>query len=233
MRARFPVLRAQRPRGRRGFSLLEVMIAVGILVVSLAILLETMTSAAVATREAEHIITATQLAQEKMTEVHIWVEKEGIKEQEIHETGDFSDFGDERMNLEFGEELEAYHYEWWVSEIDIGLAGDIASMAGDMDDAGLLPEQTDDDAPPIEDQAPSLDSLGIGNDMITEMLGRYIREVRVRVWWGDDSGEAEELRNEVIVTTHITDPSGSFRSLTGEDAAAGGGAGGGTGGGTP
>lgn len=203
---------------RRGFSLLEAMAALAILVVSLAILMETIGSAAIATMEAERIVTATQLAQEKLTEVQLLVEKEGIKERDFGESGDFSDFGDEQFNLEFGE-LEDYNFSWTVSQIDIGLAGDIASMAESLEGTGLLPTAPEgDDGPSFEDQAPDLGSLGISNDMITEMLGRYIREIRVVVWWGDDDMEtAVDKANEVTLVTHVTDPSGGFLNISGQE----------------
>ena len=48
----------------------------------------------------------------------------------------------------------------------------------------------------------------MSGDAITQMLGPYIREVRVRVWWGEDSDEAEELGNEVVLTGHVVNPTG-------------------------
>ena len=42
------------------------------------------------------------------------------------------------------------------------------------------------------------------------MLGPYIREVRVRVWWGDDADKAEELGDEVIITAHVVNPMGAL-----------------------
>ncbi|MFT6145377.1 MAG: hypothetical protein ACJAV2_003264 [Myxococcota bacterium] len=56
--------------------------------------------------------------------------------------------------------------------------------------------------------------------MITDMLAKYIREIRVRVWWGDDSREAAERKDEVILTGHSVDPAGSFINLTQEGGAA-------------
>ncbi len=190
-------------RLRQGFSLLEVMVALAILVVSLAILMETMSSATVATRQAERIVTATQLAQQKLVEVQLYVEREGISEQQMTDRGDFRELGEARMNLEFGANLEEYRYEWWVSQIDIGLAGDIAGMAEDLSGAGALPGG-DEGLEGIQSQAPDLGSLGIGSDMITQMLGRYIREMQVRVYWGEETGQ------EVVLTTHVSDPAGGF-----------------------
>jgi len=193
------------------------MIALGLLVVSLAILLQTMSSAAVATREAEYIVTATQLAQEKLTQVRLKIEKEGVTDRQITESGDFKDFGDEQMDLQFGDELQDYHYEWSISQIDIGLAGDIASLAGDLQGQGLLPSGSEGDQQQGDQnqpqQLPSLASLGISNQMISQMLGRYIREVRVRVWWGDDSDKAHDDGDEVVLTTHVADTAGSFINM--------------------
>ena len=62
-------------RFRRAFSLLEVMVALAILVVSLAILVETQASSAIVTREAERIILASDLAQAKMNEAVLFVEE--------------------------------------------------------------------------------------------------------------------------------------------------------------
>jgi len=204
-------------RARRAFSLLEVMISLAILVASLAILLETMSSAAIATNEAERIVTATQLAQEKMTEVQLLIEREGITQRDQTESGEFDEFGDAELDLEFGSSLEDYHYEWSVAQVDIGLAGDIASMAQSLEGTGLVPPTETEAATGLEDQSPDLASLGISNDMITDMLGRYIREIRVRVWWGDDSAEAEKRGDEVILTSHLTDPSGGFVNTAEQD----------------
>lgn len=209
-------------RQRRGFSLLEVMVALGILMVSLAVLVESQSGAAVMTRMAEEIITGSDLAQAKINEVLVIVEAEGFQQSDQHESGDFDDFGDDALNLEIGEELENYHWEYWVSEIDLALAGEIAAMMGEVDSTGFLGgggggggEGGGGEGGSAADAAGGLGlgALGIGGGQITEMIGPYIREVRVRVWWGDDSERAEELGNEIYVTTHVINPSGVL-SLT-------------------
>jgi hypothetical protein len=45
--------------------------------------------------------------------------------------------------------------------------------------------------------------------MIAEFLGPYVREVRVRVWWGEDSESSEEDGSEVVLTTHVINPGGA------------------------
>lgn len=201
-------------RQRRAFSLLEVMVALAILVVSLLILMETQNSAVKMTREAERIVAATNLAQEKLTEVALLVEEEGFGDQDIEDRGDFSDFGDEELDLKYGEALEDYRYAWHVAEIDLGLAGDMAGMADSMAGSGYWGESN----PEVQSQsqssgtgAPDLSAFGISNEVITEMLGRYIREVRVVVWWGgDDQEDAEDRGDAVVLTTHVINPSGQI-----------------------
>lgn len=202
---------------RRAFSLLEVMIALAILVAAMAILVESQATSAQMTREAQRIIAGTALAQEKVAEVKLIVEKEGFTDQDKCESGDFSDFGDDVADMEFGEELDQYHYIWCVSEIDIGLAGDIAGMAQTLSGSGAiqgtpLPE----DAQGAAGGMPGgldLAAFGLGPEMISEMLSNYIREVRVRVWWGEDSKAAEEEGDEVIIVTHVINPTGAVTQM--------------------
>ncbi len=197
-------------RGRRGFSLLEVMIALAILVVSLAILLETQGSAALVTRESERVITASDLAYAKLNEAILFVEEEGFQSSQVVESGDFDDFGDDATRMDVGDELEDYHWEYTVSEIDVQLAADIAGAAGQLQSSGVL-GQAPEGAPSLAALGQGgnpLASLGMSPDMISEMLTPYIREIRVRVWWGEDSERAAERGDEVIVVTHVVNPSG-------------------------
>lgn len=195
-------------RLRAGFSLLEVMVAIAVLLVSLVLLMEIQSSAIKMTSEAQRFVVATGLAQEKLTEVLLLVEEEGFGTDDIHEHGDFDDFGDEAVNLEFGESLEEYHWEYWVEEIDLGLAGDLTGMAGDMAGSGYWGDEGSADIETPDSQAPDLSTLGVSSDMITDMLGAYIREVRVRVYWGKSSRLAEKLGDEIIITTHVINPTG-------------------------
>ena len=45
--------------------------------------------------------------------------------------------------------------------------------------------------------------------MIAEFLGPYIREMRVRVWWGKDGESREEDGAEVVLTTRVINPGGA------------------------
>jgi prepilin-type N-terminal cleavage/methylation domain-containing protein len=195
---------------RRGFSLLEVMIALAILTVSLLVLVQTQSTAVVLTNEAERTLVATDLARYKMSEVLLQLEKDGFQVSEVTEHGDFEDFGDEGMNLEFGTELEDYHWEYLVTEVDMESMGDMATAAQGLQDmAG--PEQSG--AAANGSSMDALAMMGFGPDVIMGMLGPFLREVRVKVWWGDDAQEAEEAGNEVVLTTHVINPSGAIQSL--------------------
>lgn len=195
---------------RRGFSLLEVMIALAILTVSLLILVQTQSSAVVLTNEAERTLVATDLARYKMSEVLLMVEKEGFQVSDVNEHGDFSDFGDDAMNVEFGDSLEEYHWEYLVTEVDMESMGDIATAAQSLQDT-----MGADQSGPASNggSMDALAMLGFGPDVIMGMLGPYLREVRVRVWWGEDSKEAEEDGTEVVLTTHVINPSGAIQQL--------------------
>jgi prepilin-type N-terminal cleavage/methylation domain-containing protein len=188
---------------RRGFSLLEVMVALAILVVSLVILVDVQSTAAAMTVEAEQYVVAANLAEEKLTEVRLMLEVEGFQEEELYEEGEFDEFGDEALDIEFAD-LDAYKWEWLVTEIDMDQLEEIFGIVEDF--AADVSEDNDEaDGASI----PDLASLGVSNESIGLMMARYVREVRVRVWWGDDSEQAEERGTEVVITTHAVNPSGS------------------------
>lgn len=195
-----------RRRATAGFTLLEVMMAIAILVVALGILVSAQATAVQATQEADRILVATQLAQDKLSEVVVQVEHEGFQTADVHDQGDFDDFGDEALDLELAT-LDEYHWEILVTEVDIqfagGLSGAVGNLAGSMGfDTTQLPGGG----------LPDLSAFGISEESIAQYLQPFVREVKVRVWWGDDLDEAEELGNEVILTRHVIDKDASFIS---------------------
>lgn len=196
-------------RARRGFSLLEVMVALAILTVSMILLAQTQSSAVLLTNEAERVLIASDLARMKMSEVLLEVERKGFQVSDVSEEGDFSTLGDELLDVEFGDELEEYHWEYLVSEVDIQMLGDLASAAQSLPSMGAGGEEEGGGVPAGGSPLDMLGGLGIGPDMITQFLAPYTREVRVRVWWGEDSKEAEEDGFEVILVTHVINPQGA------------------------
>jgi len=199
-------------RSRSAFTLLEVMVALAILVVTLVILVEIQADAARMTLLAQRYVTASGLAQDKLSEVRLRMEQEGFyQDQEIHENGDFSDLGDDATNLEFGHTLDDFHWRYDVIPIDVGMVADVAGMAQEFAGQG-----GEDGAPPAPTSGggaagggtPNLNDLGISNDQIGDYLAKYIRHVEVEVWWGDDHDAAAERGDNVLITGHVTNPTG-------------------------
>jgi len=193
------------PRSRRrGFTLLEVVIAMGILAISLVVLVDAQATSVDMTLGAERYGTATMLAQEKMTEIRLMLEREGFGDQELEEDGDFDEYGDDMESVDFDEAFSDYEWAYTVREIELALAGDLMGMAGDLagdgywGDAG---EEAD-----LSQATPQAGMLGnfLSPEMITEALSPYMRELVVRVWWGEN----EDGIDQVELTTHVINPSG-------------------------
>jgi hypothetical protein len=183
------------------------MVALAILTVSMILLTQTQASAVFLTNEAERVIVGTDLARLKLSEALLEVEKDGFQQSDVYESGEFDALGDELLDVEFGKNLEDYHWEYLVSEVDIEMLGDLASAAQSLPGAGGEDEGAG--AGGAGSPLDSLGALGIGPEMIAEFLGPYVREVRVRVWWGKDSESSEEDGAEVVLTTHIINPGGA------------------------
>lgn len=209
-------------RARRGFTLMEVMIALAILITTLGILMESQATAVMMTEEAEKILIGTQLAQEKLAEVQFLVENDGFQDEDVYEEGDFEDFGDEALDMEL-RDLELYHYEYLVTEIDLSQAADLSSMMNNV----MGQFQETEGGQPVS--APPVGQLPISMDMVSDMLNPFIREVKIRVWWGEDSEKAEEEGDEIVLTTHMINPHGNMLGALGGLGAQGGAQGGGAG----
>ena len=210
---------------RHGFSLLEVMVALAILVTSMVMLMEVQSSSIKMTQSAETIITATGLATEKLTEVKLLVEQEGFGSDDIEEEGEFDEFGDGELDLDFADAFENYHWQYSVSEIDINLSPDIAGLAESLGGGDYFGEPNESYQDASSSNAPDLSTLGVSQEMVSEMLAPFIREIRVRVWWGDSSKKAEEEGDEVVLTTHVINTGASIIPGAAQQGAAAGAAG--------
>ena len=197
-----------RSRSQRGFSLIEITIALSILVLALSILVENQGFAAFMTRDAEKIRIATMLAEEKMIEAQLHLELEGWKTSDIDEDGDFDDLGSEEFrgsgsNLDLDDEFEDYKWAYTIRKIEMNMPADMGGMMDDMMGSGYYGDQSQNEA--VQDNQMDLGDIGISSDMITEYLSDYIREVRVMVWWEEDF---EETGDYVELLTHVVNPSG-------------------------
>lgn len=199
-------------RPLRGFTLLEVMVALGILSLSLIVMLETQASSVMLTAEARKISLASALAEEKLMEVMLTLEREGWTSQDIEEEGHFDDFGSEdfrgdSLNLDDTDEYEDFHWAYTVRRIEMTLPGDVMGTAGELAEGGYWGDQSAEQQEQQQQQSSGFDLSdipGFNPDQITEYLSNYIREVRVVVWWGEN----EDEEDQVEITTHAINPSG-------------------------
>ena len=192
----------------RGFSLIEIAIALAILVLALSILVENQGFAAFMTRDAEKIRLATMLAEEKLVEAQLQLELEGWTTADIDEEGDFDNLGSEEfrgsgVQIDFGEEVQDFKWAYTIRKVEINMPADATSMMGDMLGMGGDDDQVNNQD--VQNNKMDLGDLGISSDMITDYLSDYIREVRVMVWW---SKEFEESGEYVELVTHMVNPSG-------------------------
>ena len=214
---------APRPRRRRGFTLLEVLIALGILTVSLMVLIQSQAMAVLMTNEARRMETASDLANEKMKELMLTLEREGWSSQDVEEEGDFEDFGSEDFRgdglpVDFEGQLDDYQFAYTVRAIELDLPTNLGDVAGQLGDAnygafGTAAEEGVD----VTSQMPDLGGF-IQPEMITEYLSAYVREVRVVVWWGEN----EDGTDQIELTHHVINPTGAVTQSDPNQAGQGG-----------
>ena len=166
----------------KGFTLLEICIALAILTISVAILVDSQGAAVWMAKDTNRIRTATILAEEKMTEAMLRLEEEGWKDSDINEDGDFDDFGEEdfRQNpsLQIEDEFKEFKWAYTIRTIELDLPSDLGSMAEDLGASGYFGEE-ESNQEDIQNNTFDLGDLGVSTDMVTEYLSNYIREIRV------------------------------------------------------
>ena len=207
------------PPAAKGFTLLEVLVALAILAISVMVLIDAQTAAVEMREQGDEMIVGTLLARDVMTLVELRMEKEGFGELTITEDGDFRE-------EEYLDAFEDHHWEYEVSrvELDIGrILQMVNQLMGMAEDEGAVEDES------MLTGGLSLDSLGIDPMMFTEELSRYIREVRVRVYWcGEEAARQEGYcgPDEVVLVTHIVNPGGRIATAEEQEISGLGGIGG-------
>ncbi len=206
----------------RGFTLLEVVIALGILAVGMTVLLQTQATAVVMTNEADKIRVGTLLAQEKMAEAQLYVETNGFSSDDIDDDGDFKDFGVEDFradagDIDMGTQLDDYAWAYTIRQIELTMPDDLTGTATELIEQGYLGEDVQSGLESSESDEESLDlgDLGLSSDTVTDQLSSYMREVRVMVWWSEEQDEEGNYLDSVELVTHVINPSGFV--ITGEE----------------
>lgn len=191
-----------------GFTLLEVMMALLLLATAVMILVQSQTTAVHLQEQATRINTATMLARQIFTELDLRIAKEGFGELEVKEQGDFSD-------QIYDGTFDDYRWEYEVEKVEVELPG-----LGNL--MGMLGEGTDElgDAVGVNTggQAPQSDlaalgALGFDFSFLTEQMGKYLREARVRICWPEGTNRQYEPEEECLeVVTHMANPTGRVLS---------------------
>ena len=212
-----PATTGRQRRARSGFTLLEVVVALVILTMSLFVLVNAQASSVFMTTDSQRTLTATWLAQQKMTEALLRVEADGVQETDIEESGDFQEFGgdgDFGEDVDFGDEFDDFSWAYTIRAVDIKL-GDVSSSTSAMQSAGLGPSE--DQMQASGNDGKDLSDLGVDPSMIGDMLKPYIREVRVLIWWGEEPEEGKDCEDGVERVTHVANPTGEVIAGAGSD----------------
>lgn len=177
-------------RRQGGFTLAEVMIALGIVAVMLGAFVTIAARSVRAANRAKALTIATELARGKMYDIEEELLKNGF--QETAET----------MEGDFGEEgYRAFTWEALIEKVEMPQMGDLTAAAGQQDLTGADRGAND----PMGGGTGALDptqAVGGGMiDMIMPVLENSIRKVSLTVKW--KVGAAEE---SFVVVCYFTDP---------------------------
>lgn len=222
-----PSLSRHRPAGgTRGFTLLEVLIAVAILSISLTSLLSSQMQAMRATRYAQGVTTAAFLAEQQLLEIEWEMKQDGWGDNDKEFEGDFSEEGWPDITYTcLADMIELPDYT----------ALQAAAEAADTDGAGGGGVGTVD----VQDAGEqAFDTLGMVWPMVKAAIEQSIRKASCKVVWMDGNVE-----HDFEVMTFWTDPTqltqlpqlggeaGEGDDVPGEDGGGGGAGGGQSGGG--
>ncbi|MDO8519705.1 MAG: type II secretion system protein [Deltaproteobacteria bacterium] len=161
-------------RSKRGFTLLEIIIAVAILSGALLALLSGQGSSFLASERAERLSLATNLARQKISEAELKVEAELAKNK----------FPDDQEEIgTFDAPFESFRWKTTLSEVEI-------------------PVITPPEAEGGEDSAAA--SVGVEGYLqtVTKQISEAVRELQVTIYWGDPDLK-EEDQPHLTVTTHV------------------------------
>lgn len=170
-------------RTPRGFTLLEVLIATGILALSLSVLVLSQGRSINLAREAQYLTIATDLARAKLGDCKAEVLKNGFSVGDYNKNGTFENEAFE----DFTWECFSYRYDVPLPSAEMLAEGTKAQKSmmsgGGLGGAGMTSAI----------MAPFM-------QIISNTLGDSVRELVIIIRWNDGSGE-ESLR----VVTHLID----------------------------
>ncbi len=202
-----------RMRGQRGFSLLELMIAMTILSASLTWIVVGMARNITAENHAKLITSATFLARSKMNDLEDDLYEKGFGEFEKELTGTFEDKGFAR-----------FRWRVVVDKIELPSTDQVQSILGKAGDAKALADGKDPAASANTQQSPMNSSVAAMSGqfgLVKDVLEGGIRRLTVQILWSEGSKSYD-----VSVVAFYSDPRRVDQavSVSGAAAAAAGGA---------
>jgi len=151
-----------------GFSLIEVVIALGILAMSLSVLLGSQAASVNNAGRSRDLTIASLLARSKMIDIEAMLIEDGFVMGDLEEEGDFDDEG-----------YEYVKYKSRVSEVELDLSG-LSSMCSGFAPEGVEPEAA---AADCESMLGGVEGFGGILSTFTDEIGRSIRLVELKLTW--------------------------------------------------
>jgi general secretion pathway protein I len=193
----------------RGFTLLEVLVAIAILGLALTVILSSQVGLLSSAQRARYLTVATSLVRCKMSEVEAKLLKDGYQLTDVNDEGPCCE----------DEETQGYHCSWKVETIelpDMAEMGDASSASGDGGPLGALLDlksnlDLDGGMAALSSLGGSFGDGGMGSlapllmsfvyPSLKPMLEASIRKVTVSVTWKEGA-----LERTLDVTQFVTDP---------------------------
>lgn len=166
----------------RGFTLLEVLIAMAILAIALLVVIRAQNQGMLVSRYQEQQITAATLARMKMTEVELELEKNGFPGDEKESCGKFDEELEEKA-------FEGYEYCWTLKKVELPLPMDEGGQGGEGGAAGGAAGGG---------QAAGAGALGLDPKAAGEQLSKAVRALKLTIKW--KFGTVEQ---QLPVVTHL------------------------------
>ena len=211
---------------RRGFTLLEVLVAISILGLGLTVILSSQTGLFASTKHAENLTHATFLARCKMTETELQLLQDGYPLIDQAESGSCCEDDDSEYTCDWKVELIELPFPQTFDEDDADagagvpslgsdagpgpLANGIPGDVGDLSSIGALqnPEAGMDALSAMASLGGGAEGGGIGAMVMSlvypdlkPMLEASIRKITVTVKWPEGGSE-----KDFSVTQYVTDP---------------------------